>query len=31
MLFWFGLIAGVGSLLIRFTGDAAWWTGHLRN
>lgn len=30
-LFWCGLIAGGGSLLIRFTSDAAWWTGHLNN
>jgi hypothetical protein len=29
-LFWFGVIAAVGLLLIRFTSDAAWWTGHLR-
>ena len=30
-LFWLGVVAGVGSLLIRFTGEAAWWTGHLFN
>ena len=30
-LFWLGLIAGVGSLLIRFTGEGAWWTGHFFN
>lgn len=29
ILFWCGLGAGIGSLLIRFTSDAAWWTGHL--
>jgi MFS-type transporter involved in bile tolerance (Atg22 family) len=26
-----GVIAGVSLLLIRFTSDAAWWTGYLRN
>jgi lipid-A-disaccharide synthase-like uncharacterized protein len=31
ILFWFGVVAGVGLLLIRFTSDAAWWTGHLTN
>jgi hypothetical protein len=31
LMFWFGILAGAGSLLIRFTSDAAWWTGHLRN
>ena len=30
-LFWLGLIAGIGSLLIRFTGEGAWWTGHFFN
>lgn len=30
-LYWLGLIAGVLTLLIRFTSDAAWWTGHLTN
>lgn len=29
VLFWCALGAGVGSLLIRFTSKAAWWTGHL--
>ncbi len=29
ILFWCALGAGIGSLLIRFTSDAAWWTGHL--
>lgn len=29
VLFWCALGAGIGSLLIRFTSDAAWWTGHL--
>ena len=29
-MFWFGVIAAIGLLLIRFTSDAAWWTGHLR-
>ncbi len=29
-LFWAGMVAGVGMLLIRLTSDAAWWTGHLR-
>lgn len=24
------IAAGVGLFLIRFTSDAAWWTGHLR-
>ncbi len=24
------IVAGVGLFLIRFTSDAAWWTGHLR-
>ena len=28
-LFVTAMIAGVGVLLLRFTGDAAWWTGHL--
>jgi hypothetical protein len=28
-LFWPAAIAGFGSFLIRFTSDAAWWTGHL--
>jgi hypothetical protein len=28
-LFWIAMVAGVGLLLIRFTSDAAWWTGHL--
>jgi hypothetical protein len=31
VLFGLGLIAGLGLLLIRFTSDAAWWTGHLRS
>lgn len=30
VLFGLGLIAGVGLLGIRFTSNAAWWTGHLR-
>ena len=29
LLFWPGLFAGIGLLLIRFTSDGAWWTGHL--
>ena len=29
ILFWCALGAGIGSLLIRFTGETAWWTGHL--
>jgi len=29
VLFWCALGAGVGSLLIRFTSESAWWTGHL--
>jgi hypothetical protein len=29
-LFWAALVCGVGLFLIRFTSDAAWWTGHLR-
>jgi hypothetical protein len=28
-LFWIALVAGIGLFAIRFTGDAAWWTGHL--
>ncbi len=28
-LWWIALIAGVGLFAIRFTSDAAWWTGHL--
>ena len=28
-LFWPGLMAGIGLLALRFTSDAAWWTGHL--
>jgi hypothetical protein len=28
-LFWLGMAAGVGSFALRFTSDAAWWTGHL--
>lgn len=28
-LFWTAVVAGVGLLLIRFTSDSAWWTGHL--
>ena len=31
ILFVVGVIAGVGLLAIRFTSDAAWTTGHLRN
>lgn len=31
VLFPLALIAGAGLLLIRFTSDAAWWTGHLYN
>jgi hypothetical protein len=31
LLFGLGLMAGIGLLLIRFTSDAAWWTGHLRS
>ena len=31
ILFGLGLVAGVGLLLIRFTSDQAWWTGHLRS
>jgi hypothetical protein len=30
-LFVAGLVSGVGLLLIRFTGDAAWRTGYLWN
>ncbi|CAG0953968.1 MAG: hypothetical protein F9K19_10345 [Rhizobiaceae bacterium] len=29
VLFWCALGAGFGSLLIRFTSESAWWTGHL--
>lgn len=28
-LYWAGLFAGVGLLLIRLHSDASWWTGHL--
>ncbi|MDO9411586.1 MAG: hypothetical protein Q7T81_03295 [Pseudolabrys sp.] len=28
-LFWLALICGLGLFAIRFTSDAAWWTGHL--
>jgi hypothetical protein len=28
-LFWTALLAGICLLLIRFTSDASWWTGHL--
>jgi hypothetical protein len=28
-LFWLGMAAGLGSFALRFTSDAAWWTGHL--
>ena len=30
-LFTLAMVAAVGSLLIRFTSTAAWWTGHLTN
>ncbi|MBX3580569.1 MAG: hypothetical protein KF810_01550 [Rhizobiaceae bacterium] len=26
-----GLVSGLGLIGIRFTSDAAWWTGHYRN
>ena len=29
-LFWIALVCGLGLFAIRFTSDAAWWTGHLR-
>jgi hypothetical protein len=29
-LFIAGAVSGVGLFLIRFTSDAAWWTGHLQ-
>ena len=29
MLFWIGLMAGVGLFAIRLNSDASWWTGHL--
>lgn len=29
-LFWVALVCGLGLFGIRFTSDAAWWTGHLR-
>ena len=29
LLFWPGVVAGAGLLLIRLTSKAAWWTGHL--
>jgi hypothetical protein len=28
-LYWAGLPAGIGLLLIRLNSDASWWTGHL--
>jgi hypothetical protein len=28
-LYWAGLVAGIGLLLIRLHSDASWWTGHL--
>jgi hypothetical protein len=28
-LFWIALAAGLGLFVIRLTGDASWWTGHL--
>ncbi len=28
-VFWTGLAAGLALFAIRFSGDAAWWTGHL--
>ena len=30
VLFGLSVAAGIGLFLIRFTSDAAWWTGHLR-
>jgi len=30
LFYWGGLSAGIVMLLIRFTSNAAWWTGHLR-
>ena len=29
LLFGLGVAAGIGLFLIRFTSNAAWWTGHL--
>jgi len=31
VLFGVGLVSGIGLLAIRFTSNAAWWTGHLRS
>ncbi len=28
-LFWVALAAGIGLVLIRFTSNEAWWSGHL--
>ncbi|TPN76833.1 hypothetical protein FJ987_03450 [Mesorhizobium sp. CU2] len=28
-LYWAALISGIGLLLIRFTSNSGWWTGHL--
>jgi hypothetical protein len=28
-MYWAGLLAGIGLLLIRLHSDASWWTGHL--
>ena len=30
-LFWCAVTAGVVMILLRFTSDHGWWTGHLRN
>jgi hypothetical protein len=29
VMFFVALVAGIGLLTIRLTGDASWWTGHL--
>jgi hypothetical protein len=29
LLFWVAIAAGIGLILIRFTSNEAWWTGHL--
>ena len=28
-LIWGGIVAGIGAIAIRFTGNVGWWTGHL--
>jgi hypothetical protein len=30
LVFWVALAAGLGLWVIRMSGDASWWTGHLK-